>query len=47
MTEAYHGLKPEFAASGLQPGHTYKVRVFSVGCGGRSMVSDSVKFSLS
>eukprot|EP00795_Rhopilema_esculentum_P016377 gene16377-7779_t len=34
--EDYKDIKAEYTASGLKPGHTYKVRVYAVGVGGRS-----------
>lgn len=38
MVESHEDDKTEFAASDLRPGHTYKIRVFAVGSGGKSEV---------
>lgn len=44
FVEVYRGIKTEFLATGLHPGHTYKVRVFSTGDGGKSIVSGTSCF---
>ena len=37
--EVYRGLHTEYAAEGLRPGGTYKLRVVAEGQGGRGTVS--------